>query len=152
MIFNLCSHAFTVSSKFFVVICEDKKTYFHVKLHTRVIVACVSLCSFVEKVHYAVCVTLSENVQIILHELQWCVLSVTKRNMRLTVCAQGSCQHLNTLVSDGISGSKVRGQWTPSRSEAGRHGAGWGGGSFSGISFAFSARKVTSQQSHAELA
>lgn len=69
-------------------------------------------------------------------------------NLSLTVCAQGGCQHLNALVSDGVSGSEVRGQWTPGRTEAGRHGAGRGGGRFRGVGFALSAeeecRSVTS--------
>lgn len=83
------------------------------------------------------------------------MLSVTKCNLSLTVCLQGSCQHLNTLVSDGISGSEVRGQRTPSRSEAGRHGAGGGGGTFRGIGFALSVKKrhitTVTMQSWSEL-
>lgn len=56
----------------------------------------------------------------------------------LTVGLQGSCQHLDALVSDGISGRQVRRQWSPSGGEAGRRGAGRGGGSFWGIGFSLS--------------
>lgn len=48
----------------------------------------------------------------------------------LTVGAQGGRQHLNALVSDGVSGGEVGGQGTP-----GGHGAGWGGGAFGGVGF-----------------
>lgn len=66
---------------------------------------------------------------------------MTKCDFSLTVSAQGSCQHLDALVSDGVSGSEVRGQWTPGRRKAGRHGAGWGGGGFRGISFSLPVKK-----------
>ena len=74
------------------------------------------------------------------------MLWVIKCNFSLTVCAEGSSQHLNALVSDRVSGREVRGQWTPSRAEAGRHGAGRGGGSFRGFSFALSGEKDTEQR------
>lgn len=48
----------------------------------------------------------------------------------LTVGAQGRCQHLNTLVSDGLPGAEVGGQQTP-----GGRGAGRGGGGFGGVGF-----------------
>lgn len=48
----------------------------------------------------------------------------------LTVGAQGRCQHLNTLVSDGLPGAEVRGQQT-----SGGCGAGRGGGGFGGVGF-----------------
>lgn len=73
-------------------------------------------------------------------------LSDDNCDLSLTVCAQGGCQHLDALVSDGHSGSILRGQRTP-RTEAGRHGAGRGGGSFRGIAFSLSAEWETSQQS-----
>lgn len=65
---------------------------------------------------------------------------------RLTVCAQGGRQHLDALVSDGLSSGEVRGQRPPGRAEAGRHGAGRGGGGLGGLTFALSAGDEASQQ------
>lgn len=45
MIFNLCRHAVTVSSKIFVVICEVKTI--HVNLHTTLKFVC-SLCGILQ--------------------------------------------------------------------------------------------------------
>lgn len=51
---------------------------------------------------------------------------ICRRWGRLTVGAQGRCQHLNTLVSDGLPGAEVRGQQTPGGCGAGRGGGGFG--------------------------
>lgn len=56
----------------------------------------------------------------------------------LTVGAQGGRQHLDALVSDGVSGGEVGGQRTPRG-----HGAGWGGGAFGGVGFGLPATEKT---------
>lgn len=71
------------------------------------------------------------------------LLSVIKCTISLTICAQGSCQHLDALVPDGVSSSQVRGQWAPRRTEAGGHGAGGGGGSFRRLNLSFSKKRDT---------
>lgn len=97
MILDLCSHAVTVSSKLFVVVCGDKST---------------------EKMFWGVSAAAV------------CVRACVHCHRGLTVGAQGSCQHFNTLVSDGLPGGEMRGQQTP-----GGCGAGWGGGGFGGVGF-----------------
>lgn len=62
-------------------------------------------------------------------------------SLSLTVCAQGSRQHLDALVSDGVSGRQVGRQRAPGRAEAGGHGASRGGGGFRAFGFSSSAER-----------
>lgn len=152
MMLNLRCHTFTVGSKFFVVIYEGQRET-AVYLHTSVIF--VLVCSLWRALLLQFVYCMSQYFSTLRHWLRQCILVSVPlcwySNVWLTVCAQSGSQHLNALVSDGVSCGQAWGQRASRRTEGGWHGTGRGGGGFRSISFPFPAEKETWKHSHCKI-
>lgn len=132
MIFNFRCHTLTVGSKYFEVVWNWKIEEFSHNIHVD--------GQSTSRYSHAVCVY----VFFFLFSCFFVLLDLrpvwSKRADGLTVGAQGSGQHPDALVPDGVSGGQLGAQRSAG-GEAGRHGAGRGGRGFRGVDFSLPGKK-----------